>query len=59
MPKPKHPRTTIIVEPSRLRLILQRLQQNFYDEAPASARIAAAVLVDVKNLDQSPPALPH
>jgi hypothetical protein len=39
--------------------MLERLQSRFYDDAPASDRIAAAVLVDVKDLEESPPALPH
>ena len=56
MSQPKEHRAAITIEPSRLRLILQRLQQKFYDEAPAPERIAAAVLVDVKHLDESPPA---
>ena len=47
------------LEPSRLREILQRLQEKFYDEAPASDRIAAGVLADVKGLDESSAALPH
>ncbi len=59
MPKPEEHRAATTIEPSRLRLILHRLQQKFYDEAPTSDRIAAAVLVDVKHLDESPPALPH
>lgn len=58
MPNPEEHRGTIMIEPSRLRLIRQRLQQQFYDEAPASERIAAAVLVDMKHLDESSP-LPH
>lgn len=59
MPKPEEQHAALPVEPSRLRLILQRLQESFYDEAPASERIAAAVLVDVRHLDESSPALPH
>jgi hypothetical protein len=59
LPKPEEPRAAPSVESSRLRLIGQRLQKKFYDEAPASERIAAAVLVDLKNLDESSPALPH
>ena len=59
LPKPEEPRAVITVEPNRLRLILQRLQERFYDEPAASERIAAAVLVDVKHLDEGPPALPH
>jgi hypothetical protein len=56
---PEEPSAAITLEPSRLRSIRQRLQQSFYDEAPASERIAAAVLVDLKRLDESSPALPH
>jgi hypothetical protein len=51
--------STTTVEPSRLRLILQRLQDRFYDGQAPSERIAAAVLTDVKDLDKSPPVLPH
>jgi len=40
-------------------VILQRLEDRFYDEAPASARIAAGVLADVKDFDESSAALPH
>jgi hypothetical protein len=40
-------------------VILQRLEDSFYDEAPASTRIAAGVLADVKDLDESSVALPH
>ncbi|HEU5303450.1 MAG TPA: hypothetical protein VFU40_02290 [Gemmatimonadales bacterium] len=60
MPNPHRLRTTAAtVEPSRLRQILERLQDGFYDTEPAAERIAAAVLADVKDLDESPPALPH
>ena len=51
--------TTTALEPQRLRVILQRLQDKFYDEPPAADRIAAGVLADVKDLDESPAALPH
>jgi hypothetical protein len=47
------------LEPSRLGEILQRLREKFYDEAPASDRIATGVLADVKDLDESSAALPH
>ena len=40
-------------------MILQRLEDKFYDEAPASDRIAAGVLADLKDLDESSAALPH
>ena len=59
MPKAEEHRPATTIEPSRLRLILQRLQDKFYDEAPASDRIAAAVLPDLNHLDESPTALPH
>jgi hypothetical protein len=49
----------VALEPARLRSISQRLQQGFYDEAAASERIAAAVLLELKHLDESSPALPH
>jgi hypothetical protein len=51
--------TTTALEPQRLRVILQRLQDKFYDESPAADRIAAGVLADVKDLDESSAALPH
>jgi hypothetical protein len=47
------------LEPDRLRVILQRLEDKFYDEAPASDRIAAGVFADVKDFDESSAALPH
>ena len=56
--KPEDSRTATAVEPCRLELILHRLQQNFYDQAPALGRIAAAVLVDLKTLDEGSP-FPH
>jgi hypothetical protein len=40
-------------------VIRHRLETKFYDEAPASDRIAAGVLADVKHLDESSAALPH
>jgi hypothetical protein len=59
LPKPEEHRAATTIEPTRLRLILQRVQDKFYDEATPAERIAAAVLVDLKHLDESPPALPH
>jgi hypothetical protein len=60
VPNPqKHRTTTPAVEPSRLRLVVQRLQNGFYDDEPASQQIAAAVLADIQDLDENPPALPH
>ena len=59
MPNSEGHRRSTTLEPSRLRVILQRLHQKFYDEADASDRIAAGVLADVKELDESSAALPH
>ena len=59
MPNREAYRNTTTLEPNRLRVILQRLQDRFYDEAPAADRIAAGVLADVKDLDESSAALPH
>lgn len=59
MPNRENCTPSATVEPSRLRLILQRLQERFYDREPASQRVATAVLLDVKALDESPPAFPH
>lgn len=59
LPKAEDPRSVCTIEPDRLDLILHRLQQNFYDQPPASHRIAAAVLTDLKTLDEGPSALPH
>lgn len=60
MPKPhKHRTTPAPVEPNRVQLILQRLQEGFYDSEPASDRLAAAVLADLKDLDKNPSVLPH
>jgi hypothetical protein len=43
----------------RLRVIEQRLQDHFYEVRPASEQIAASVLADLRNLEQSPSALPR
>lgn len=59
MPNSEGHRSTTTLEPGRLRVIRQRLENKFYDEAPASDRIAAAVLADVKHLDESSATLPH
>ena len=47
------------LEPGRLRVIQERLENRFYDQSPASDRIAAGVLADLKQLDESSAALPH
>lgn len=58
MQKPENSRAATAVDPCRLELILHRLQQNFYDQAPALGLIAAAVLVDLKTIDEGSP-FPH
>jgi hypothetical protein len=52
-------RSTTTLEPGRLRVIEQRLESSFYDEAPASERIAVGVFADLRHLDESSAALPH
>jgi hypothetical protein len=59
VPNPDQHRGSTPVEPGRLRLILQRLQDGFYAVPPASERIAASVLTELNDLKQSPPALPR
>ncbi len=59
MPNSEGHRSTTTLEPGRLRVIRQRLENKFYNEAPASDRIAAGVLADVKHLDESSVARPH
>lgn len=57
LPNAEDPCTAATVDSARRDLILDRLQQNFYDQIPQSERIAAAVLRDLKTLDESSPAL--
>jgi hypothetical protein len=59
VPHSEGQRSSTTLEPDRLRVILQRLQENFYDEAPASDRIAAGMLADLKDFDESSVAFPH
>jgi hypothetical protein len=59
MPEPHERRTMIAAEPDRLRQISQRLEDGFYGQAPAAERIAAAVLAEVRNLDQDAPVVPR
>jgi hypothetical protein len=59
VPNSEGHRSSTTLDPGRLRVILQRLGDKFYDEAPASDRIAAGVLTDVKDLDESSAALPR
>ena len=58
MPKPDDSQATATLEPSRRRLILERLHGNFYGEAVPSERIATAVLAALRDLDKGP-AFPH
>jgi hypothetical protein len=52
-------RMTLPVEAARLRLIQQRLQTDFYEVPPASERIAACVLTDLKDSEGSASILPQ
>lgn len=54
MPKPDDSQATVTLEPSRRRLILERLQGDFYGEAAPSERIATAVLAALRDLDKGP-----
>ena len=59
MPNPDENRILSQVEADRLRLIQQRLQDDFYEIPPASKRIAAAVLAELRDFEESASALPH
>ena len=52
MPKPEDSQATVTLEPSRRRLILERLHGDFYGEAVPSERIATAVLAALRDLDK-------
>jgi hypothetical protein len=52
-------RTTGSVEDNRLRLILERLRSDFYEVPPASEHIAASVMAELKDREESAPALPQ
>ncbi len=58
MPKPSESPATVTLEPSQRRLILERLQTDFYGEKVPAERVAAAVLVALYDLDKGS-ALPH
>jgi hypothetical protein len=58
VPKPEDFQATVTLEPSRRRLIIERLDGGFYNETEPSERIAAAVLAALHDLDQGP-ILPH
>jgi hypothetical protein len=59
VPNPDQHHGTTPVEPGRLRLILQRLQNDFYAVPPASEQIATSVLAELNDPKQGPPALPY
>jgi hypothetical protein len=59
MPDSHERYTMIAVEPGRLRQISERLEDGFYSQAPAAERVAAAVLAEVRNLDQDSPVVPR
>jgi hypothetical protein len=50
---------TVPVEAERLRLIQRRLQSDFYEVPPASQRIAASVLADLKDSEGSASVFPQ
>lgn len=59
VPNSEEHHTTMMVDPNRLQQILQRLQANFYDGSPAAEQVAAAVLADLNDLEESPPVHSH
>jgi hypothetical protein len=59
VPNSEEHRSTGKVEADRLRLIQQRLLSDFYEVPPACEHIAASVLAELKDLEESAPALPH
>lgn len=52
-------RRTGSVEDNRLRLIQERLRSDFYEVPPASEHIAASVMAELKDLEESASALPQ
>jgi hypothetical protein len=54
VPKPDDSQSTVTLEPSRRRLILERLHGGFYGEPVPSERIATAVLAALRDLDKGP-----
>jgi hypothetical protein len=59
VPNPDQHPTTAPVDPGRLRLILHRLQNDYYAVPPASEQIAASVLAELNDVKEGPPALPY
>jgi hypothetical protein len=56
---PDDHRDSARVEADRLRLIQQRLREDFYEVPPASEQIAASVLAELRSREESASALPH
>jgi len=54
VPHSPEERVTDAVEPGRLRLIMLRLGDRYYDVPPASDRIATSVLADLTESDERP-----
>jgi hypothetical protein len=59
VPHPEESRAPTKIAAERLRMIEQRLQDHFYEVPPASERIAACVLAELKDLEQNASSLPH
>jgi hypothetical protein len=54
VPKPEDSQAIVTLEPSRHRLIVERLQDRFYDRPEPSLRIANAVHAALHQADQGP-----
>jgi hypothetical protein len=52
-------RTACSVEDNRLRLIRERLRSDFYEVPPASEHIAASVMAELKDFEESASAFPR
>ena len=59
MPHPEDFPAPPRIAAERLRLIERRLQDHFYEVPPASERIAACVLAELKDSNQSASPLPE
>lgn len=54
MAKPDEPQEVMSLEPSRLRLIRDRVARDFYRSGEPAERIAVAVLAALKDFDKAP-----
>jgi len=52
--KPDEPQEVMSLEPSRLRLIRDRVARDFYQSGEPAERIAVAVLAALKDFDKAP-----